>query len=439
MKRLASLFGRVLVAVTVASAALLLLSGVALFLNVVRPLAERSSDDLAALLVLSARTWVELPPGTRPALEAELATSHALELREVPAAATEEVFHHPYLNFLRVSLDERLAADPNVRLSENPDGRFHADVPMAGRILRFSFSKDLVTPRPLRALWWTAGAIALVAFVTAAFLARLVSEPVARLALAARRIGRGESPAPMPETGTRELAEVARAFNETAAQLAAQRENQATLLAGVSHDLRSPLARIRMAAGLLRETRDDPLLARLESDIDEMDRLIGAQLALVRAREPERQVRTDLDALLADRAAAARELAPGEVRFRAPGPPCRVDVAPVALGRIMSNVVENALVHARGGPVDIIRRRCGSAVFVGIRDRGPGIPGDLREAVMRPFYRLDASRSRSTGGFGLGLAIARQLADTHRWRLAVKSRRGGGTSVWPAIGPPTRP
>ncbi len=433
MKRAPSLFGRAAITVGAGLVALLSLSGVALYLNVVKPLAERSADDFAALIVLAARTWVELPPETRPAFAAELAASHALAVAEVAAPAPEEVAHHPYLNLLRESLRERLDAGQRAVVSESPTGHFHADVPMAGRVLRFSFGKDLVTPRPLRALWITVAAALAVALVTAWLLARKVSEPVARLADAARRIGQGEHPGRLPRTHTRELDDVAHAFNETAAQLAAQRENQATLLAGLSHDLRSPLARLKMALGILGEERDSPLLARMEGDIAEMDALIGAQLALARAREPEVAVETDIDAFLAERAAAASALAPGEIRLRQTGEHCRRPVARLALQRIVGNLIDNALAHGQAQSVEIVRRRCRHGLLVGVRDRGPGIPADYREAVFRPFFRLEPSRNRATGGYGLGLAVARQLARTHGWTLAIKARRGGGTSAWLSI------
>ena len=434
MKAGRSLFRRA--AFTVAAGLLVfqVAAGIALFTNVLMPLAKRSADDFAALIVLSARTWVELPPETRPAFAAELAASHGLDLVESAQLHEEEVGHHPYMNLLRDALAERLEPGTAPRVREEPQGRFHADIPMAGHVLHFSFAKDLVTPRPLRALWWTLAAALVVTLVTAWMLARRVSAPVARLAQAARQIGAGEHPRQLPESGEQELADLARVFNETAAQLAAQRENQATLLAGVSHDLRSPLARLKMALGILGEDRASPLIARMEDDIAEMDALIGAQLALARAREREDARDTDIDALLAGRVQAASSLAPGEVRLRTSDEPCRAAVAPLALQRIVNNLLENALGHGGAKRVDVVRRRCRHAILVGVRDRGPGIPAPLREAVFRPFFRLEPSRNRATGGSGLGLAIARQLAETHGWKLAIKPRRGGGASVWLAIG-----
>ena len=158
MKPRASLFRRT--ALTVAAGLLVfqLASGAAVFFNLMQPLAQRSSDDLAALLVLSARTWVELPPATRPAFAEELRASHGLELIETTAPVGDAVGHHPYLNFLRAALTVRLGPEFAPRVTETADGRFHADIPMAKHTLRFSFSKDLIGPRPTHALAWSIAA-----------------------------------------------------------------------------------------------------------------------------------------------------------------------------------------------------------------------------------------------------------------------------------------
>lgn len=421
-------------AMTVAAGMLVfqLAAGLAIFEYVLSPLAKRSADDFAAFLVISARTWVELPPETRPAFAAELAESHRIALSGEPDPREEDVAHHPYMNLLRDALEARMAGG-RARLTALPDGRFHVDIPMGGHELHFSFPQDAVSQSPLKALWWILGAGLAVSLATAWFLARRVSGPVVGLARAARQIGLGEHPAKLPEAGDRELAELARAFNETAAQLAAQRENQATLLAGVSHDLRTPLARLRMAIGLLAEERPTATVARMEGDVAEMDALIGAQIALARAREREAARDTDIDALLADRAAAAMALAQAPVSLHRTRRRCCIPVAPVALRRIVTNLLDNALRHAGNGPVELVCRRCRKVLFVGIRDRGPGIAPELRDAVFRPFFRAEPSRNRATGGSGLGLAIARELAQAQGWHLALKPRYGGGTSAWLAI------
>lgn len=433
VKTRGSLFRRT--ALTVAAALLVfqLASGAAMFFNIMMPLAQRSADDLAALLVLSAKTWVELHAATRPAFEAELKRNHGMELSEVSMPAGDDVGHHPYINFLRDALTARLDPGTALHVSESTDGRFHADIPMAHHVLRFSFAKSLIAPRPSYAVAWSVAAGLLITLITAWLLARRITAPVARLAQAAHRIGSGERPPQLPESGEHELAELARIFNQTATQLAARRENQNTLLAGVSHDLRTPLARMKMALGMLAEERTSPLLARMERDVAEMETLIGAQLELARSQEREPATTTDMDALLSELIDAAEAQSPGQTRLRADGPACHAAVAPLALKRIVGNLIDNALRYGRPGRLELVRRRCGRSILIGVRDRGPGIPADQREAVFRPFFRLDPSRNRNTGGSGLGLAIVRQLAETQGWTVAIKPRVGGGVSVWLSI------
>lgn len=433
MKPRHSLFRRTALIVAAALLVFQLASGAAIFFNLMLPLAQRSADDLAALLVLSARTWVELPPATRAAFEAELRASHGLDLREAGGFPGEESRHHPYLNFLRAALATRLGPGALPRVTETADGRFHVAIPMARRVLHFGFSKELVAPRPSYALAWSAAAGLLVALITAWLLARRITAPMARLAEAARQIGAGERPPHLPESGEQELADLERVFNQTAAQLTARRENQGTLLAGVSHDLRSPLGRLKMALGMLAEERGSPLLVRMERDVAEMESLIAAQLELTRAQEQEAAENTDIDSLLAESLEAAEARAPGQTRLRAAGPPCRGKVASLALRRIVANLLENVLRHAGPGSLQLVRRRCAGGLLIGVRDSGPGIPAEMREAVFRPFFRLDPSRNRATGGSGLGLAIARQLAETQGWKIAVKPRLSGGASFWLAI------
>ncbi|QXP83912.1 ATP-binding protein [Methylococcus sp. Mc7] len=433
MKRRPSLFRRT--ALTVAAGLLVfqLAAGLAMFLNLVFPLAYRSADDLAALLVLSARIWTELPPEKRPAFEAELRDGHGLILRESECPLTESSLPYPYLRFLRSALASRLASDQSPRLSEDAHENFQVEFAQGGRLLRFEFSKTRIPPRPSRALVWIVVAGTLATLALSGLLARRVSAPVARLAEAARRIGSGDQPPQLPETGEAELADLARVFNETSRQLQARRENQTTLLAGVSHDLRSPLARMKMAAGLLAEQGSSPLLLRMQRDIVEMDALIGAQLELARAQERENAELTDIDALLGELVEAAEAQAPGRLRLRADGPACRATLAPLALRRSIGNLLDNALRYGGEGEIQVVRRRIKGAIFIGVRDRGPGIPPHLTEAVFRPFYRVESSRSRATGGSGLGLAITRQLAETQGWRVALKARRGGGVCAWLAI------
>jgi len=430
VKKRPSFFRRT--ALTVAAGLLVfqIVSGAAMFINLVLPLAHRSADDLADLLVLSAHIWGELPPEKRSAFQLELREKYGLNLQESGTSLSEEIGLYPYIRLLQAALANRLASGQLPRLSEDAHEHFQVEFNQSGQRLYFEFSKSRITPRPSWALIWVALSGILATFCLAWLLARRVSAPVARLAEAVRRIGTSKNAPLLPEQGDAEFADLAHVFNETSRQLQAQRENQTTLLAGVSHDLRSPLARMKMALGMLAEEYSSPLLLRMERDIAEMDELIGAQLTLARAQEPENAEKTDIDALLQDLVKAAMAQALGQLKLRTDGYRCVAEIAPIALRRCISNLLDNALRYGEEREIQIVRRRIKNTIYIGVRDRGLGIPPQLREAVFRPFYRIESSRNRTTGGSGLGLAITRQLAETHGWQVALKSRIGGGTSIW---------
>lgn len=430
MKQRPSLFRRTVVTVAAGLLVFQLAAGLAMFVNLVLPLGYRSANDLADFLVLSARVWDELPPDRHRAFELDLKKTHSISLRESATPLAETDISYPYIRFLRYALMVRLHPDQHPRLSEDNHDHFQVEFNQGRHLLRFEFSKARIPPRPIIALAWIIVVGFLATLGLSWLLARRVTEPVARLAEAARRIG-GDGQAPqLPETGDAELANLARVFNETSRQLQSRRENQATLLAGVSHDLRSPLARMKMAVGMLAEELSSPLLDRMERDIAEMDKLIGAQLELARAQEREKAEKTDVDALLIDMVEAAEAQAPGRLQLRNIHSTCVSTLAPISLRRCIGNLLDNALRYGGDAKIQVVRRRFNGIIFIGVRDRGPGIPTHLAEVVFRPFYRIESSRNRMTGGSGLGLAITRQLAETHGWKVGLKSRSGGGVSAW---------
>jgi len=437
MKIKTSLFSRTAVTVAAGLVVFQLVSGIAIALNIIIPLAQRSADDLAIMLVWSARTWHGSSVQQRLEFEQELQTIHGLRVSVVNQPLEESSKTYPYLYFLRIALNKHLPDKQQLRLSADAREHFQVEFQQQGQLIHFDFSNAILGPRPVVALAWTLSAGILATLIITWFLARRITAPVGRLVQAARHIGQGEQPQKLPETGGRELAELAQVFNHTSQQLHARRENQKTLLSGISHDLRSPLARMKMALGLLAEQQSSALVNRMEYDIAEIDTLIGAQLELARAEEQEATEITDIEQLLNDLIDAAEAREPGRLYLRTASR-CAISVAPVSLRRCLDNLINNALRYSDQKKVEVICRRFSSAVCISVRDRGPGIAEDQFENVFRPFFRIESSRNRSTGGSGLGLAITRQLAETHGWKVAFKARRGGGLSAWLIIGVPPK-
>ncbi|MFL6629661.1 MAG: ATP-binding protein, partial [Vitreoscilla sp.] len=257
------------------------------------------------------------------------------------------------------------------------------------------------------------------------FGARWLSAPMRRLQAASRTLGRSlarnEPPSQVDErAGTVEVREAAHVFNEMSRQLGEQVQSRALLVAAISHDLRTPLARIRMR---LENAENDPLAARSIADIHEMDDLIESALEVFRGAGPHEEPAetTDVHALVQ---AIVDDLADLGLPVGVRGAPAPARVQAAGLRRVVSNLVNNALRY--GQRADVRVHAAAGAVHIVIEDEGPGIPEAQLDAVMKPFYRLETSRSRLTGGSGLGLYIARDLVARQGGSLTLENRAGGG-------------
>lgn len=263
--------------------------------------------------------------------------------------------------------------------------------------------------------------VLLVAVIVLSWIAvRLATRPLTELARAADELGRDINRAPLAEHGPAEVRRAARAFNEMQQRLKRYLEDRTRLLTAVSHDLRTPITRLRLRAELLD---DAALREKFNRDLAEMENMTAATLDFLRglqSGEPPQPV--DLMALLesvqADAAEAHQQVAiVGEVRAPFYG-------QPLALRRCLDNLVSNAV---RYGQRALITVEDGDdAVTLRVRDEGPGIPEDELEKVFEPYYRLDKSRGREGGGSGLGLGIARSIAAAHGGSLTLRNHPQGG-------------
>ncbi len=391
------------------------------------PLGRHATSDLAALMVETAQAWHDEPAVERPWLQDRIGRLHRLQVQDPPGEASSFRRMLPYFQLLETSLSARAGQPIELRASRGAEGEewYWADLPVAGDTVRIGFPASRVDVQPWLAMLLIFSAGSLVTLATSAWLAHWLMAPLARLAAATQRIGQGRRPEPLAETGPTELATLAREFNRMGEQVEELLANRTTLLAGISHDLRTPLTRIRLALGMLAEKPAADLVERALGDVDGMNELIARCLEVSRDFAEQDLAELDLCDLLAG---VAAEYAHTGIELRGrKGPACRLRVRPLALRRIVSNLVDNAVRYGAGQPVDIEYRNLGGMVEICILDRGPGIPDREREAVFRPFYRLEPSRSSSTGGSGLGLAIVRQIATANGWRVDLGPREGGGT------------
>lgn len=388
------------------------------------PMARRSADDLAALMMLSAQTWTELPPQTRSAFETELIDRHNLWLdAEVKSPLDAHGHTFPYVHFLEESLSRLAGQDIRIKITDWEETWFWAELPAGGRTLRIGFPRSRIGVQPpLAGLTVLLAGLAL-SLATARLLALRIARPLARMGEAAAQVGLGAEPALLPESGPREIAALAASFNRMAQEVRELLANRTTLLAGISHDLRTPLSRMRVALEMLPAETPPRLLARLTGDLEEMNRLIGSFLELARGLQHEQAQEIEVAPFLESLAQGFRD-AGAQIECR--GGACRVHAGAMTLRRVLGNLVENAVRYGNGKTVEIECAVQPDGTRIRVLDRGPGIAEDQREAVFRPFYRLEASRSRSTGGSGLGLAVARQLAQANGWQIGLHPRPGGG-------------
>jgi len=382
------------------------------------PVAERSADDLAGLIVLSAQTWVELPPQTRAAFERELARRHGLRLTTTDVGATADAPHFAFRRQIEAALSRRVGEAIVLRGVPGAAAAW-LDIPVGGHDLHVGFFPGRYAVRPPLAAIAVVALGTFLSLLTALFLVRRITVPLARAAGAASQVGAGELPDPLPETGPAELAELARRFNTMAAEVRALLDNRTTLLAGISHDLRTPMTRLQLNLEMLRDDSSPARIDRAVADLADMNKLITGYLELARTTQAENRVRFDLALLLEEAASDANLPWPGVA-------PCMVEAGRLAVRQIVSNLIQNAQRYGGGTPVELILECTGKVARVIVRDAGAGIPDDQLEKVFRPFYRLETSRSQATGGTGLGLAIVRQLAETNGLKVTLHNRPQGG-------------
>jgi signal transduction histidine kinase len=281
-------------------------------------------------------------------------------------------------------------------------------------------------PRPhfriLSVVLIVAGGVGLAAFPLTARLTRRLE----RLRTGVERWGRGELSLRVDDGGDDEVAVVARAFNVAADRVEDLLTSQKALLANASHELRSPLARLRMAIELWLAKPNADLLAEINRNLAESDQLVD-EILLASRLDYDRLtwppgVRVDLTALAAEEAA---RFEPGVASLEGEGQSVEIEGDATLLRRLMRNLLDNAVKHGRP-PVQIAVTRNGNTARVAVADRGDGIAPDERERVFAPFYR-PAGRRESSGGWGLGLSLVRQIAERHGGRVACEAEPGGGS------------
>jgi len=384
------------------------------------PRSRELAQQTVSTINLTRAALVNADPVLRRQLLIELNETEGL--RVFPVTASELIEPLPddaLLDLVAQKVRQSLGAE--TRFAYSHDGE-------EGFWVSFFIDEDefwVMLPRerfePIFGLQWLGwlAAVLLLSLAGALFIASNIAQPLAAMRRAAVRLGRGQPHEPLPESGAHELRTVTAAFNRMATNLEGMERERAMVLAGISHDLRTPLSRLRLA--LEMSGADSQTTDAMIADIDEIDAIIGQFLDFARGTNEQKQ-ENDLDVLLGElaehyaRIGKDVRLIPHELR---PFPFARM-----AVRRAIANLIDNALRYA-GEPVEVEALPREDAIAVEVRDQGPGIPLNEVERLKRPFTRLDDSRA-GAGGAGLGLAIVERTALAHGGRLELVPRSPRG-------------
>lgn len=387
------------------------------------PRARQLSQQIISTVNLTRAALVTAEPSKRFSLLGEIAEREGVQVHV--AQADEKLMPLPktaFYEFIEADLRSQLGGTTKFTLTRNAiDGIWVSfDIDSDGYWVLMPESR-LASDESWRWIGW--GALVLLLAVGGAFLiVARINRPLRELTQAAAQMGRGTTPAPVDESGPSEIRTLSRAFNQMAKDRKKLDDERALLLAGVSHDLRTPLARIRLGIEMLDDKGDASIREGISQDIEDIDAAISQFLDFARVASSET---VTPNASLNDLVAT---LAP---RYARVGKPLIVQVSAVpllslrtlAIQRLISNLVDNALRYG-SSEVTVVTGCNGATAFLEVLDRGPGIPSDQSEHMLQPFTRMDAARS--TSGTGLGLAIVDRIARMHDGRVHLLPREGGG-------------
>ena len=392
-------------------------------LNEREPRARQVAQQAVSIVNLSRTALIAVPRERRRYLLTEL---HRQEgIRIYPADAVPDAGRIPRRAFGQImarEITQRLGPDTQVEFGRNG---------FPGLWVSFAIEDDiywLALPRipvernlPKQLIGWV-GVSILLALLGAWLIAWRINRPLKALAASAQSIGQGAQPAPLAEDGPEEVRTVTRSFNRMNQDLAQLNQERTVMLAGISHDLRTPLARLRLAVELQEGKTDESHRLGMVQDIADLDAIIGQFLAFVRGTENENCESADLNQLI--HATYERYTRSGKQLQLDLGTLPRLQLRPLAIQRLLSNLLDNAYRHG-GDDITIKTDAHANSVCLSVLDRGPGIPPEQAARALQPFSRLDTARSGQSGA-GLGLAIVDQIARMHGGRVELRARDGGG-------------
>jgi len=327
--------------------------------------------------------------------------------------------------FSAKALSEQLRLNLNrpFAVSFGPDDKY-ADISVQlpwGVLHVFALERRLFSTSAYIFLLWMIGS-SVILFTIAVMFMRNQIRPIHRLAIAAERLGMGREIPNFKIEGAREVRAASRAFLNMHERIKRQMEQRTAMLAGISHDLRTPLTRLKLGLSMLPENKD---VDALKGDIVDMERMINSYLDFVRGEGKENIVRVNLKELLEKAASLTRRH--GKEIEEALGDDLYISLRPVAFERCIQNILSNAEKNAE--KIWLSASRVADEIRITVEDNGKGLDEKLFEEVFKPFYRVDNSRNAATGGVGLGLPIARDIVHSHGGQIWLERGGQGGLKV----------
>ncbi|MFC5474201.1 sensor histidine kinase [Paraherbaspirillum soli] len=399
------------------------------------PRAQQVAAQIISIVAITRAALTHSAPDLRRELLFDLASDEGIRI--YPLEDTDKIEPPPdtaLMPELEKEVRARLGNNTKFSSKVNDIGGFWVSFKIDGDEYWLMLDRDRVDRNSgIQWLQWASVAL-LLSLLGAMFISTLINQPLARLTAATRAVAKGQQPEPLPETGPTEIEEANRSFNQMVSDLQRIESDRAIILAGISHDLRTPLARMLLEVEMAKLS--DEARIGMQSDLAQMDAIIGQFLHYAKPSDTSSFLPINLSDLIHNIAQnAARQ---SDVLIQTDiAPDVYVSGNETELIRVFDNLLENARRYGKKDDADIVEIDLDchvrqDKVLIEVADRGPGVPDSEMDRLLRPFTRLDVARGQANGS-GLGLAIISRIIKQHGGKLRLRNREGGGLAVQIAL------
>lgn len=404
-----------------------LISILLIFNFILSPVASRAADDFGGLMHILSKSWSLMHETERPAFQEHLLQQHSLLVTDEQPLSIPLEKYYPYLFRLENALHHHSGHKIQIHQSITDAEYFWLSIPHEQQTVHIGFEHSRLGPHPVKAVIGILIAALCLIIITTVLLVRRITKPITTLSYAVNLLGSGDLSTRLPETGAEELVQLAHQFNKMAEEITQLLNNRNLLFGGISHDLRTPFTRMKIALELIEGKENTSYIQGIKKDLDEMTNLIQHTLELIKGMDKHQgalvSVHETIDMIAADYLKQGHKL----VVENHSNIESVIEVH--ALRRVLCNLLDNAFRY--GGKAAVKLHCSNTAEFISIKviDQGAGIPLNMLQSIFQPFFRIDHSRSKTTGGSGLGLAIAKQLCDIQGWTIEIKSPKQAGVEA----------